>query len=67
MNEYHISISYTIGEKLTVKAASIAEAEQKAVELAESRLEMHDGSECSYEVMGGGKDNEEHAEGCIYG
>lgn len=67
MTEYRISISYTVGENFTVKATSLAEAEAKAVQLVEDRIEMHDCSEGNYEVMGISPDNNEHTEGCIYG
>ena len=66
MTEYGISITYMVGEKITVKAASFAEAKQKAEQFAESRMEMHDSSEVTYEVWGLGT-NEEYAEGSIRG
>ena len=64
MTEYRISISYTVGEKFTVKAESLAEAEQKAVQLAEDRMETHDCSEVNYEVMG---PDDQYTDGCMYG
>lgn len=67
MSEYRISIAYMVGEKITVKAASLAEAEQEAVRFAEERMEIYGCSECNYEVMGVSPDNGEHTEGCIYG
>lgn len=67
MKEYLINIGYTVSERFTVKAASLAEAEAKAVQLAEDRMEMHDCSEANYEVMGVSPDNNAHTEGCIYG
>ena len=64
MSEYRISISYTVGEKFTVKAASLAEARQKAMQMADDRLETHDCSEVNYEVMG---PNDQYADGCMHG
>ena len=63
MNEYTISLSYKIGEKMKFKAGSLEEAKQEAVSFAEERL-VCGSSEVSYEVLG---PNDEYAEGEIHG
>lgn len=67
MTEYRISIVYTVGENFIIKADSLAVAEQRAMQLAEDRMEAHGCSEIDYEIMGTDVGNGEHVEGRIYG
>ena len=63
MNEYHISLAYTVKENHTIQAESLAAAKQKAAFLVEDLLVQHDGGEGWFDVIG---PNDEHAEGEIH-
>lgn len=63
---YGITLTYTVTEHFDIQAGSLLEAEEKAVLLANSRLETHQetSDQANYEIIG---PDGESAEGRVLG